>query len=43
MNLDVYNSLSDEHKAIVAAASAAENDIMLAEFNARKQRRAEHP
>jgi TRAP-type mannitol/chloroaromatic compound transport system substrate-binding protein len=35
MNKEVYDSLSDEHKAIVAASAAAENDIMLAEFNAR--------
>lgn len=34
-NLDVWNSLSDGDKAIVAGACAAENDIMLAEFNAR--------
>jgi len=35
MNLDVWNSLSSEYQAIVRAASQAENNVMLAEFNAR--------
>ncbi|MBB4286710.1 TRAP transporter substrate-binding protein [Roseospira goensis] len=35
VNLDVWNSLSDEDKAIIEAAAAAENDYTLAEFNAR--------
>ncbi len=35
VNLKVWESLSAEHKAIIEAATAAENDFMLAEFNAR--------
>jgi TRAP-type mannitol/chloroaromatic compound transport system substrate-binding protein len=35
VNLDVWNSLSDEDKAIIEAAATAENDYSLAEFNAR--------
>jgi len=35
INLKVWESLSAEHKAIVAAAAAAENGYTLAEFNAR--------
>ncbi len=35
INLDVWNSLSTEHKAIIEAAATAENDYTLAEFNAR--------
>jgi TRAP-type mannitol/chloroaromatic compound transport system substrate-binding protein len=34
INLDVWNSLSDEDKAIIQAACSAENDYGLAEFNA---------
>lgn len=34
INLKVWESLSSEHKAIIAAATAAENDISLSEFNA---------
>ncbi len=35
INTDVWNSLSDEDKAIIEAATTAENDYGLAEFNAR--------
>ena len=35
VNLKVWESLSAEHKAIIEAAAAVENDFMLAEFNAR--------
>jgi TRAP-type mannitol/chloroaromatic compound transport system substrate-binding protein len=34
-NMDVWNSFSDSDKALIAACCAAENDIMMAEFNAR--------
>ncbi len=34
-NLDLWNSLNSTDQTIIAAACAAENDIMLAEFNAR--------
>jgi len=34
-NLDLWNSLSSTDQQIIQAACAAENDIMLAEFNAR--------
>ncbi|WP_413203516.1 TRAP transporter substrate-binding protein [Rhodospirillum sp. A1_3_36] len=34
VNMDLWNSLSDEDKAIVEAACTAENDYGLAEFNA---------
>ena len=34
-NLDLWNSLNAADQAAIAAACAAENDIMLAEFNAR--------
>ncbi|MGP1253550.1 MAG: TRAP transporter substrate-binding protein [Kiloniellales bacterium] len=34
-NLDVWNSFSESDQALVAACCAAENDIMMAEFNAR--------
>ncbi|KAA5604501.1 TRAP transporter substrate-binding protein [Roseospira marina] len=35
VNMDVWNGLSAEDKAIIEAAAAAENDFTLAEFNAR--------
>jgi len=35
MNLDVWNSLSADHKAIVSNACLAENNRMLSEFNAK--------
>ncbi|GEO80205.1 TRAP transporter substrate-binding protein [Pararhodospirillum oryzae] len=35
VNLKFWNSLSDEDKAIIAAATGAENDYGLAEFNTR--------
>ncbi|MBO31583.1 MAG: ABC transporter substrate-binding protein [Rhodospirillaceae bacterium] len=35
MNLKTWEGLSSEHKAIVQAAMSAENDVALAEFNAR--------
>ncbi|MQX36253.1 TRAP transporter substrate-binding protein [Roseospira navarrensis] len=35
VNLDVWNGLSSEDKAIIEAAATAENDYSLAEFNAR--------
>lgn len=35
INLDVWNSFSDADKALIQACCAAENNIMLAEFNAR--------
>jgi TRAP-type mannitol/chloroaromatic compound transport system substrate-binding protein len=34
VNLDVYNSLSDADKAVIAAACSAENDAMLSEYMA---------
>ncbi|WP_119169208.1 TRAP transporter substrate-binding protein [Algihabitans albus] len=34
-NLDVWNSFSESDQALIAACCAAENDIMMAEFNAR--------
>ena len=35
VNLKVWEDLASEHKEIVATAAAAENDVVLAEFNAR--------
>lgn len=35
MNLDVWNSLSADHKAIVSTACQAENNRMFSEFNAK--------
>ncbi len=38
LNLDIWNDMSATEKAWVEAAAAAENDIMLAEFNANNAR-----
>lgn len=38
LNLDIWNDMSATEKTWVEAASAAENDIMLAEFNANNAR-----
>lgn len=37
-NLDLWNDMSPHEKAILESATAAENDIMLAEFNANNAR-----
>lgn len=38
LNLDIWNDMSATEKAWIEAAAAAENDIMLAEFNANNAR-----
>ncbi len=41
VNLDVWNGLSEEHRAIIRSAATTENDVTLGEFNARNNQALE--
>ena len=41
VNLDIWQDLTDAQRAIIAAAAAAENDMMLAEYNYKNARALE--